>query len=186
MRKGVVVAIALLVAVCMMSDVFSLSIGGKDLVKKGTGKRTKGILGTVYYATLWVPESLKTADANAIIEADEPMAVILVIDSVLLNKARFLEATNEGFAQAAASGYTTAKKDAFLKLFDSVEFKKGDVIQLGYDPKAGVKAVFTATATKKTTTLGSVAGLDLKKALFAIWLGPKPVQESLKKAMLGM
>lgn len=186
MRKGVVVAIALLVAVCMMSDVFSLSIDGKDLVKKGTGKRTKGILGTVYYATLWVPESLKNADANAIIEADEPMAVVLVIDSVLLNKERFLEATNEGFAQAAASGYTTAKKDAFLKLFDSVEFKKGDVIQLGYDAKVGVKAVFTAKETKKPINLGSVAGLDLKKALFAIWLGPKPVQESLKKAMLGM
>ncbi len=186
MRKSVIVVIALLVAVCMMSDVFPLTVGGKELIKKGTGKRTKGILGSVYIATLYVPESLKAADAKAIIEADEPMAVVLVIDSILLNKERFLEATNEGFAQAASSGYATAKKDAFLKLFNTVEFKKGDVIRLGYDPKSGVTAVFTQAATKKATTLGSVAGLDLKKALFAIWLGPKPVQASLKKALLGL
>ena len=31
----------------------------------------------------------------------------------------------------------------------------------------------------------AILGLDLKKALFAIWLGDSPVQESLKKALLG-
>ena len=32
--------------------------------------------------------------------------------------------------------------------------------------------------------LGAIPGLDLKKALFAIWLGDSPVQESLKNALL--
>ena len=34
------------------------------------------------------------------------------------------------------------------------------------------------------TTLGSIPGLDLKKALFAIWLGEVPAQESLKQSLL--
>ena len=35
------------------------------------------------------------------------------------------------------------------------------------------------------TTLGTIPCLDLKKALFAIWLGEVPAQDSLKKALLG-
>jgi hypothetical protein len=30
-----------------------------------------------------------------------------------------------------------------------------------------------------------IAGLDFKQALYGIWLGNKPVQASLKKALLG-
>jgi hypothetical protein len=31
-----------------------------------------------------------------------------------------------------------------------------------------------------------VAGLEFKAALFAIWLGSSPVQESLKQGLLGL
>jgi len=33
--------------------------------------------------------------------------------------------------------------------------------------------------------LGTLAGSDLAKALFAIWLGSVPVDDSLKQALLG-
>ena len=33
---------------------------------------------------------------------------------------------------------------------------------------------------------GEFSGLSFKQALFGIWLGDKPAQESLKKEMLGL
>ena len=33
--------------------------------------------------------------------------------------------------------------------------------------------------------MGTIRGLDFKKALFAIWLGEKPADNSLKQGMLG-
>lgn len=167
------------------SDIMALNVGGKDLIKLGTGARTKAILGSVYFASLYVPQELKGMDGKAIVDADEPMAVIMQIDSKLLTKDKFVDATKEGFDKSAKTGYATAKRDAFLKLFDAVVFKKGDVINLSYAPKTGLTASYTSKETGKSQALGTIAGLDLKKALFAIWIGPNPVQESLKKGMLG-
>jgi hypothetical protein len=33
---------------------------------------------------------------------------------------------------------------------------------------------------------GTVEGADFAAALFSIWLGPKPISESLKKELLGL
>ena len=39
--------------------------------------------------------------------------------------------------------------------------------------------------TFEETVLATLPGLDLKQAVFAIWLGETPVQVSLQKALLG-
>jgi hypothetical protein len=38
---------------------------------------------------------------------------------------------------------------------------------------------------KNSELKGTIPGLEFKKALFAIWLGSNPAQESLKNDMLG-
>jgi len=45
----------------------------------------------------------------------------------------------------------------------------------------GKGTVVTAKGTEK----GTIEGKDFADALFAVWLGPNPVQEDLKKALLG-
>ncbi len=186
MKKISVILLMLAVALLLSGPgAMALNVGGKDLVKLGTGARTKSILGSVYFASLYVPQELKDADGKAIVDADQPMSVIMQIDSKLLSRDKFVDATKEGFAVSAKAGYATDKRDAFLKLFDGVEFKKGDVIYFTYVPKAGLTVTFTEKATGKSKSLGTIAGVDIKKALYAIWIGPSPVQESLKKGMLG-
>ena len=59
------------------------------------------------------------------------------------------------------------------------DIKEGDKINLDYIPGKGVRV------TKNGDVKGTVPGLDFKKALFGIWFGTPPVQESLKKEMLG-
>ena len=48
----------------------------------------------------------------------------------------------------------------------------------------GALATIYRTADGAETPLGSIPGLELKKALFAIWLGDVPAQESLKQSLL--
>jgi len=59
------------------------------------------------------------------------------------------------------------------------------VIILNYVPNRGIISNIKIASTKKTRMLGVTSGLKFKKALYAIWLGSKPVQTGLKKGMLG-
>lgn len=154
------------------------------LVLNGSGLRTKMIIGALYDLSLYVPDSLKGADAQALIEADQPMEFVLNIKSSLITRARFVEATSEGFAKAAESGYTSDQTPAFLDQFAATEFKKGDVIVMRY-ASDGLSTLYRKQADGSETQLTTFPGMGLKKALFAIWLGEKPVQPSLKKALLG-
>ena len=62
-------------------------------------------------------------------------------------------------------------------LFPNVS--EGDEIVMSYVPGKGT--VVTAKGAEK----GTIEGKDSADALFAVWLGPNPVQEDLKKALLG-
>lgn len=186
MRKAVLFFVLIFAfSAIFISDGYSLRLGNKDLVKLGVGQRSMFIIGTVYYASLWVPQELKGKSAKEIIEADEPSAVILSIDSKLITSEKFVKATREGFAKAAASGYATAKSEAFLAKFAEIQIARGDTFYLYYTPGSGLSASYKSKATGETKNMGVTPGLDFKRALFAIWLGPNPVQESLKRGMLG-
>ncbi|TAL35040.1 MAG: hypothetical protein EPN93_11345 [Spirochaetes bacterium] len=177
----------LLIAVavaCLVSAAFAFSVGGKEMVLNGTGSRSIFMLGSVYYAFLYVPDTLKGKDGTEILEADAPMSVVLLIDSGMLTRDRFFKAIREGFEKAAGAGYATDQAEAFLSLFGDVEMKKGDYVYLSYDPASGLAASLQP-AGGAAKFFGTIPGLGFKKALYAIWLGPNPVQESCKNGMLG-
>ena len=174
--KKTILALVLLLAAAVAAS------ASESLVRRGSGIRTKPILGAIYELTLFVPESLETADAKMIIEADQPMEFILQIQSRLITRAKFVEVTTEGFEKAARSGYAAPNTQAFLAQFSAVEFKKGDFVLMRYVD--GALATTYRKADGAETALGSIPGLDLKKALFAIWLGDVPAQESLKQSLL--
>ena len=96
MKKAILALVLLLAAA-------SAASASESLVRRGAGTRTKPILGAIYELTLSVPETLKSADAKALIEADRPMEFVLEIQSRLITRARFVEVTTEGFEKAAHS-----------------------------------------------------------------------------------
>lgn len=166
----------------------TLAAATESLVLNGSGLRTKMILGAMYDLSLYVPETLKGAEAKTLLEADQPMEFVLEIKSSLITRERFVEATTEGFATAAKAGYASDQTQAFLDQFATTEFKKGNTVVMRYGPAGLVTSYRTPAAGEAPATetqLGAIPGLDLKKALFAIWLGTPPVQESLKKGLLG-
>jgi hypothetical protein len=160
----------------------------EDLVLNGSGVRTKPILGVMYDLSLHLPAQMKGAHPKAIIEDGRPMELVLTLRSSMINRARFVEATSGGFAKAAESGYAADQTGAFLDQFANTEFRKGDSISMRYE-NGGLVTTYRKTATKQSpaaeTRLGRIPGLELKQALFAIWLGDAPVQNSLKQGLLG-
>lgn len=182
MKKSLISGIIVLFAVV---NGMALTVGGKDLIKSGIGSRTKAFIGSVYLASLYIPQELKGVNEKAIIEAEKPMSIVIQIDSHVITNHMFVKAVKEGFENSARSGYTSDKKEAFLKTFYNITFQKGDIFYLSYTPGEGVTVSYTSKKTGETQKMVTTPGLDLKKALYAIWLGPYPAQENLKNAMLG-
>ncbi len=57
--------------------------------------------------------------------------------------------------------------------------KPGDRYAFTYLPERGTELSLNGEP------LGTLPGVDLAKALFAIWLGEVPLDDSLKQALLG-
>lgn len=175
---------ALLFLVLLSAPVLSYQLGGKEMVKNGTGNRTMAFM-TIYFGTLFVPQELKGAADTAIIDADEPMSLILTIDSGLVDRDKFVKSVTDGFVQSASAGYPTTDSKTFLDMFNDVTIIKGDKFSHHYDPNVGMTVKYWSKASGKERTLGVVKGLNFKKAFVGMFLGSKPIQSGLKKGMLG-
>jgi hypothetical protein len=154
----------------------ALALAGKKLILNGRGMRTKFFL-DLYEAGLYLQK--KNRDASSIIAAEEPMAVRLVIQSSLINSEKMEKATLEGFEKSTDGNIFPLEKEIgeFISVFRQ-EINKEDIYVMIYLPGAGVEV------QKNGKAAAVIPGMAFKKALFGIWLGPDPVQESLKKELL--
>ena len=156
----------------------SLSIEGANLKLNGDGVRKKAFM-SLYNGGLYL--TAKSSDANAIIAADEAMAVRLDITSGMITSENMEEALIEGIENATGGDYSSIKDhvNAFMAVFQE-PIEKGDVFDIAYIPGKGI--VIHKNDAYKATVDG---GMPFKKAIFGIWLGDVPADKNLKKGMLG-
>lgn len=155
----------------------SLEFNNETLVLNGAGIRTKLFL-KLYSGGLYLPS--KTKDANAIINADQNQAIQLVITSSFVSSDAMTEAVEDGF-EASTMGNTdplAAEIKTFTDFF-SEDIVEGDVYDITYQTGVGV------VCYKNNKELGTITGMDFKKALIGIWLGKVPADSDLKTGMLG-
>ena len=156
----------------------TINVEGNDLSLNGAGVRSKWFM-SLYVGGLYLPE--KMDDPMAIVEADKPMVIQLDIISGMIDSENMTEATMEGFHSSTNGNIEPIKAeiDDFLGLFEE-EIKEGDQFKIAYVPGEGI------VGYKNDKRIGTVdGGLEFKKAVFGIWLGKEPAQESVKTAMLG-
>ena len=153
------------------------NIGGNDLVLNGAGVRTKLVI-KLYVGSLYTTS--KSNDADAILAADEPMAIRLNIISDLLTKKKMVKSLKTGFKKSTG-GDTAAIQPQIDQMLGLMQGKIGtkDQYTLNYKPGSGTHV------SKNGEEVGVVEGLEFKKALFGIWLSGSPAQASLKAGMLG-
>lgn len=156
----------------------SMNVGGEDIDLNGAGIRKKALVLKLYSGGLYL--STKSSDANSIINANENMAIKLIITSSFVSSEAMQEAVNDGF-DASMDG-NTSSLDAEIKKFIgffSDEIVEDDMFDITYQKDRGV------VCFKNGKELGVISGMAFKKALFGIWLGDDPADKKLKKAMLG-
>jgi len=128
-----------------------------------------------YVAALYLGESARPTDVLA--DAAKRLEIEYFYG---IPAAGFVNATNEGIA-ANVSPETLARLrpriDRLNLLYRDV--KPGDRYALTYVPGVGTELALNGT------TLGTIEGADFAAAVFAIWLGPKAIDESLKAQLLG-
>jgi len=156
----------------------NLQVGQANLTLNGAGLRKKLFI-KVYAGGLYLQS--KSSSEQAIIDADNPMAIRMhfIYDGV--SKDKLIGAWNEGFENATDGnpGELQAHIDAFNAMFTETA-KKNDVYDVTYEPGTGVSVIINGK------TIGTVdGGLAFKKAVFSIWLGKVPADKKLKKGMLG-
>ena len=151
------------------------TINGKTTLYNGAGLREKYMF-DLYVAALYLRRP--SMDANKIITDNAEMAIHMELVSNKVTRDKFTETVKEGFKKASHGKATDTQIKKFMGFFKS-EFKDGDKIHLNYVPGTGV------IVKKNGTKLGTMPGLEFKKALFSIWLGTKPADGTLKKGMLG-
>ncbi len=149
---------------------------GAVLHLNGAGIRTKMFF-DVYLAQLYLEKP--SSSAAEVIAAEGKKRMIMHFLYKEVSKDKLVEAWNEGFKNNTGSdelGRLQARIDQFNDLFEDV--KKGDVVVLDYIPATGT------AVTVKGRQKGVVPGKDFNDAMLKIWLGEKPVTESLKGQLL--
>jgi hypothetical protein len=155
------------------------TVGGRDLVLNGAGLRSR-LMFKVYVGALYLPQ--KTANAADAVSRDQPRRMTLLLQRDVSADA-LLEALRAGLAENNSQAELDRIKpqvEQFYGIFKTVgEAKAGQVINIDYIPGEGTRILLDGQPK------GSIAGENFNTALMKTWLGDHPVQESLKKALLG-
>ncbi|OGA13080.1 MAG: hypothetical protein A3G25_21110 [Betaproteobacteria bacterium RIFCSPLOWO2_12_FULL_63_13] len=168
------------VAGVKLDENLRLRPAGPDLVLNGAGIRTRLIF-KVYVAGLYLTR--KTSQAGGVISLPGPkrVAMTLLRD---LGAQQLSDALVEGIrnnATAAEQAAINDRLDQMLAIMAAIgEAKQGTRIALDYLPASGTRVVVNGKALGKP-----IPGADFYRALLKVWLGDNPVDDDLKRGMLG-
>jgi len=155
-------------------------VANADLVLNGAGLRKRAFF-QVYAIGLYLAEK-KPAAADAIALAGPKRVAIHMLRDV--DAEQFTEALTDGMRanhdEAAMKALEPRVAQLSAIMAELKEAKKGMVILLDWQPGSGT--VLNADGKPRGR---QIEGEDFFRALLQIWLGEKPVQDDLKRALLG-
>jgi hypothetical protein len=150
----------------------------QTLVLNGSGIRTKFIF-DIYIGSLYLTKPSK--DVRQILAHTGSKRVRMDFLYGKIDKEKMVDGWLDGFKDNLSDEQFTELKpdiDRFNQAFG--ETVKGDVVTIDFI--ADLETVVIINNQKKTT----ISGAAFQKALLSIWLGNEPVDDDLKKAMLGI
>ncbi|HEU4622923.1 MAG TPA: chalcone isomerase family protein [Burkholderiaceae bacterium] len=156
-------------------------VDGKPLVLNGLGVRTRYGLAKVYVAGLYLPKP--SNDGGAVLAQDGPKRMAFQLKRDVAAQT-FAKSLNEGIQERATPEQLAALKDRLARFNDYIvsinQVKDGDVVFLDLVPGRGTQIVHNGQPIGEP-----VPGADFASALLALFVGPRPVQDSLKAGLLG-
>ena len=168
------------VAGVRVDDKARVAANGPELVLNGAGLRTRAIF-KVYVAALYLPEKKTAANDVLALGGAKRVQLTMLRD---LPAETLVGALDDGIRDNnAPADLEKLKREigALNAIMLAVrEAAKGSVIQLDWVPESGTRVSINGEARG-----APIAGEDFYRALLRIWLGEKPVEGSLKRALLG-
>lgn len=172
---GVHAAIAAEVGGVKLDD--KANVGGQELVLNGAGIRTK-LMFKVYVGALYLPAKAGALDA---VLAKTPRRVQLTLLRDL-SADDLVGALVEGLENNSTAAELAALKpqtDQLVSVMKSIgQAKTGGVVTMDF-VDGETRVAYNGQAK------GAIPGAPFNAALMKIWVGDKPAQADLKKAMLG-
>jgi hypothetical protein len=157
----------------------TLEFQGKTMELSGFGVRSKMWM-DVYVQALY--QSLYSDNAFEVMQSNTEMAIRIEITSALVSSGKLTRNFNNGFERSAGPNLEALRpRIEKFKSYLSDQIVAKDVFNLIYNPLDASVYVY-----KNDVLKGTVPGLDFKMALFGIWLSNNPVDEQLKKDLLGI
>ncbi|MFT6716982.1 MAG: hypothetical protein ACJA0Q_001632 [Saprospiraceae bacterium] len=156
----------------------TVTVKNDTLQLNGAGVREKWFL-NLYTGGLYLKK--RSSNVNEIIDCNCLQVFKIVFVSSLVTTKKFNDAIDEVFIKSTQGNTTHIdKRIAQFKKALGTGLKKGDELFLIYVPNVGLQ-VFRNNKYKDT-----VVGLDFKKEMMKLWIGPYSVNEDLKKSILGL
>jgi hypothetical protein len=153
----------------------TIQVAGKTLTLNGAGLRTRFFI-KVYAIGLYLEHP--STDAKTILAADEVRrAELHMLRSVAGSEMGDAIASAFNANAGSAAPQLKERLDRFKGMFPSAN--QGEVIAITYVPGTGT--VVSAQGKDQ----GTIAGKDFADVLFSAWIGASPVDDSLKRALLG-
>lgn len=190
-RANIVPALAVL---AMSATAFALDVGGvrveekvkvanQDLVLNGSGLRYAAAgLARVYVASLYLPQKRSTSAEIGALKGPRRMHLNLLRE---VNSNDFSKGLLGGMRTNLSPTEQQKHFDALLKLgaiFGQIpSLKKGETITIDSIPGTGTVILVNGKKVGE-----SFPDETFFQALLQIWLGPKPIEESLKPVLLGV
>jgi long-chain acyl-CoA synthetase len=154
-----------------------VSLAGQELLLNGAGVRTRVVF-KVYVASLYLPQPAK--DLSAVLEKGPRRIQMNMLRTLAADQ--LVDALTEGLAENNTPAELAVVKPqvdqlaSIMKAFKEV--KEKDIVALDFID-GGTRVSLNGEAK------GTIPGEPFNQALTRIWLGDKPVQADLKKALLG-
>jgi len=157
----------------------SLPAAADELVLNGSGIR-KRVIFEVYSIGLYLPKRVSSAQEAIASPGPKRIDIRMLRDvSAEQFSGALAEGIRENHSEAEARALEPSVKQLISIMAEVQEAKKGMLVSLGWDGKA------TQLRIDGKGVGAPIEGEDFYRALLRIWLGEKPVQENLKKALLG-
>lgn len=155
------------------------TLGGQKLQLNGTGVRIRAVF-RVYVAGLYTPSKV-TKNEDVLKPGVKRLQMVALRDvkgdefGKLFTRAMEDNATREEFSKSINSVIRMGQIFA-----DAKQFAKGDLIVLDFVPATGL------VVSHKGKPLGDAfKEPEFQNLMLKIWFGPKPVDNELRKALLG-
>jgi hypothetical protein len=153
------------------------TVSNTSLQLNGAGVRTKMFF-DIYVGALYLPS--KAATTAEALEMAGPKQVTMTFLYKEVAQEKLTAAWDEGFQQNQSEQAMAELQERLLQ-FNSlfVTARKGDVFIFDFLADGSTRVTLNGKQA------GDIPGADFQRALLAVWLGDKPADKGLKKAMLG-